>query len=455
MPHAKLTTPGVDRRPATGWTSVLDGERRAAALEVAYEVARRASDRDRIADSLTAAREQTLFPRTLRWRPYSVADGEAGVALMCSYLDRCSPADRWDRVAHDFLSTAAAAAAQATAVRLGLFAGMNGLAFTAVELSRDGTRYGRLLAELDHAVTPAADAMAEGLLRAPEPRGMGEFDAISGASGVVAQLLGRDAPDALKRLLDGLVSLAEPVDGPPRWMTPAAYIAHEETARRYPWGNLNCGLAHGIPGPLAALALALRAGVEVEDHRRAMRTFADWLSAHRSDDRYGVNWPTMVPLPAPGQPPVEPAALSPSRSAWCYGSPGVARALWLAGEALDDAALRALAIEAILAVLPRPVAARQIPSPTFCHGVAGLLQIVLRFAHDTGSPALADAAAKLVDELLAAYEPQRTLGFASLEPGGNSVDRAGLLDGAAGIVMVLLAAATDVEPTWDRLFLLS
>jgi lantibiotic biosynthesis protein len=29
------------------------------------------------------------------------------------------------------------------------------------------------------------------------------------------------------------------------------------------------------------------------------------------------------------------------------------------------------------------------------------------------------------------------------------------LDGAPGVVLVLLAAATDVEPSWDRLFLLS
>jgi hypothetical protein len=30
-----------------------------------------------------------------------------------------------------------------------------------------------------------------------------------------------------------------------------------------------------------------------------------------------------------------------------------------------------------------------------------------------------------------------------------------LLDGAPGVALVLLAAATPVEPTWDRLFLLS
>ena len=53
------------------------------------------------------------------------------------------------------------------------------------------------------------------------------------------------------------------------------------------------------------------------------------------------------------------------------------------------------------------------------------------------------------------HEPDRALGFRAIEPGGNRVDQPGLLDGAPGVVIVLLAASTSVEPTWDRLFLLS
>jgi hypothetical protein len=222
----------------------------------------------------------------------------------------------------------------------------------------------------------------------------------------------------------------------------------------YPAGNLNCGLAHGIPGPLAVLALALREGHEVAQQAEAVRSLAEWLTAHRADDEYGVNWPSAVPLPLPGST-REPAPLRQTRNAWCYGSPGVARALWLAGDVLDDSSLRDLAVEALLAVRRRPVEERNIDSPTFCHGISGLLQIVLRFAADTGLPAFGDMATELVEQLLAAYEPERPLGFASIEPGNNPVDRAGLLDGAPGVSMVLLAASTGVEPSWDRLFLLS
>jgi hypothetical protein len=198
------------------------------------------------------------------------------------------------------------------------------------------------------------------------------------------------------------------------------------------------------------MALAYAAGAHVRGLRDAIVSIAAWLGDNRCDDVWGMNWPTMVALTGG-----EAAAEQPGRAAWCYGSPGVARALWLAGRAIEDEQLMTLSSEAMQAVYRRPLHKRQIDSPTFCHGVAGLLQITLRFAHDTGEAVFSTAAVDLTDQLLAAYDPKSLLGFCSLEPGGNSVDQPGLLDGAPGVVLVLLAAATDVEPSWDRLFLLA
>jgi hypothetical protein len=230
----------------------------------------------------------------------------------------------------------------------------------------------------------------------------------------------------------------------------------EIMVRLYPNGNLNCGLAHGIPGPLGLMALALRSGVEVNGLKESIDRIANWLSQNRVDDAWGVNWPTAVPLaPEGGSAAGYPPPAAPSRSAWCYGGPGVARALWLAGEALDNPGYRELAVEAMKAVYLRPVWWRRIDSPTFCHGVAGLLQTTLRFANDTGSPPFAEAAETLTEQLLSLYDPDSLLGYRSLEPGGQGVDQPALLDGAPGVVLVLLAAATDADPTWDKLFLLS
>jgi hypothetical protein len=443
------------RRDSSPWISTLESERRSLAVAVAREVAVRATDPERISAALAAAPTQSQFPRSIHWEPYGVAAGDAGLAVMCAYLDACLPSEGWDVIGHRFLAAAARGAERATLLPLGVFGGLSGVAFAAAALSRGGARYQRLLATLDAGLAPRAAAIGTRLRERREPGGVCEFDVISGAAGVGAYLLQRDVHGVLPEVLTGLVSLAKPGEGPPRWMTPPQLLDDDSAVRSYPWGNLNCGLAHGIPGPLALLALALRRGVEVSGHADAVRRLADWLASHRADDQWGVNWPTAVPLPPPGGQDRNRIKPAPSRTAWCYGSPGVARALWLAGDALEDAALLNLAVDAVRAVLRRPVRERQIDSPTFCHGMAGLLQIVLRFQRDAGSAAWAAAATELVDQLLAAYEPQRLLGYASVEAGSNPVDRAGLLDGASGIAMTLLAAATDVEPTWDRLFLLS
>ncbi len=60
-----------------------------------------------------------------------------------------------------------------------------------------------------------------------------------------------------------------------------------------------------------------------------------------------------------------------------------------------------------------------------------------------------------MEQLPAAYEPERPWGYAALDSGNHPVDNVGLVDGAAGVALALLAAATDAVPTWDRLLLLS
>lgn len=404
-----------------------------------------------------AAAEQTEFPASVRWEEHDVAQGDAGLALTCAHLDRCFADDGWDVAGHDYL-VSAARSVEGAHVAHGLFSGLAGLAFVTAQLSRDGERYGRLAAALETELAARTEELSQTVRRRRDGLAVREFDVISGLAGIVAFLLtrqGRPMMDvAARHALAALVALVrEPgtAGQTPRWYTPPQLFAHEEEARRYPHGNLNCGLAHGMPGPLAALALASIQGLDVEGLSDAVAQSARWLAAHRCDDRWGVNWPTMVTLPE-----VRPGADAPSRAAWCYGTPGVARALWLAGVALDDADLRGLAVQAMERVYARPVAARQIESPTFCHGVAGLLQVTLRFRHDTGLALFADAAVDLVDELLDAFEPDESLlGFRSIEPGGSRIDQPGLLDGAPGVALVLLAAALPVEPTWDRLFLLA
>ena len=132
----------------------------------------------------------------------------------------------------------------------------------------------------------------------------------------------------------------------------------------------------------------------------------------------------------------------------------MARALWLAGRATGDGELRDLALAAVRAAIARPAQARGITSPTLCHGAAGLLQIVHRFAEDTGLPDLVRARDALLAELVAAYEPEAILGYRNVEPSGARVDQPGMLEGAAGVALALLCAA-GASCAWDRALLLA
>jgi hypothetical protein len=444
----------------SSWTAAVSPVLGDRAKNVIRDLAERLRDQQRVALAVAAAPTQTAFPLAVRWLAPSLAQGDAGIALTCAYLDACWPDEGWDQAGHSYLSTAAVAAESSPQLSPAMFGGLTGLALAAWSLSRGATRYRNLMATLENALLPNVTTQAEGW-DPPIMDGMsfGQFDVISGLAGIGAYLLLRreqpGAGAALESVLRALVALASDSGSRPRWWTPAHLLGDEETAALYPNGNLNCGLAHGIPGPLALMALALADGIGVPGIEEAVDRLAGWIVGHRADDGWGVNWPYAISLTQEGLPDRGTPTDGPSRAAWCYGAPGVARALWLAGVARNRPEWRNLAIEAMEAVYRRPIAARQIDSPTFCHGVAGLLQITLRFANNTGLPVFTNAAGDLTEQLLSAYEPNSLLGYRNWEPGGTRVDQPGLLDGAPGVLLALLAAATDVEPSWDRAFLLS
>jgi hypothetical protein len=129
--------------------------------------------------------------------------------------------------------------------------------------------------------------------------------------------------------------------------------------------------------------------------------------------------------------------------------------LWLAGAASGRSEYCDLALAAMMAVYERPIPMRRIDSPTLCHGVAGLLHVTLRFARDGAGEIFCTAAEELTAQLLDAHEPNSRFGYRDLKPSGERTDNPGLLEGAAGIALVLLAAATSVEPIWDRILMLS
>ncbi|MGI5341773.1 lanthionine synthetase LanC family protein [Streptomyces sp. CA-181903] len=350
-----------------------------------------ARERAAVLDRLAASARPHRVPHSVR---PDLAGGGAGLALAYHWLDRALPGRGYGALAEGYLAAALRGYARLGASP-GLFGGAAGLAFAVWSLSHDEAALHRHVVD---EVTARARRAADG------PYSSRAVDVVAGLTGAGAYLLcRRDDPAAAEALRTVLTAL---------------------TRTRFP-DRPDPGMAHGTAGPLALLALALAAEATVPGQREAAVRLAAALAAGRADDAWGPDWPA----PATGRP---------LRASWCRGGPGIARALWLAGTALDDAELRGLAVRALRAALRRPPERRRVDGdPGLCHGVTGLLHITSRFAHDTGDPGLTTAAARLA--------------AGPLPSGGGP----GFLDGAAGVTLALLGAATDAAPGWDRALLLA
>jgi len=371
------------------------------------------------------------------------------MALACGQLDRCYPGDGWDKVAHRYLRIASDAAGK-TVLGPALFSGLAGIGFVADFLSPNGSRYKSLLSAIDEALGDAIVAICDTLNTSHGCR-VADMDVVSGAAGIALYFLSRHhlaaAQVPSRKLIGALAQISTRDSALPAWHTPSEKLT-SAMHRSWPGGCLNCGLAHGITGVLATLSIARIQGLEMDSVPEAIHANAQWLLDQASYDEWGLNWPTAVPL--------LPRSSSEqghfSRSAWCYGVPGIARALWLAGRAVGDAKYRDYAVQAWTGLTVRPRSAWGLYSVTFCHGLAGVLQIALRFAREVPNAPTSRLISELTGDILGAYQPESPFCYSDTLADGTKVEHPGILEGAAGVLLTLLSATSDAEPAWDRAF---
>jgi hypothetical protein len=453
--------PAADSTPRAAWNALLDEPLRSLAQQTALDIASRMRDPEHVQQIAEQARERN--PKPWAWnlaQPAACAE----LALFYHYLDRCFPEQTWRSTSRGYLNLLAERSQQSAVASPGLFGGTSLMALVVRHLSADGRHAQGTLARLHQALASQVRPYSSWRLPADQAEGgvaESDFDLITGAAGIVGYLTSVSAPDsavhgALDTLLGYLVQLAEPgqIPGAERWLCPAPLLVTDRDRLQYPSGRFNCGLAHGFPGILAALALTALAGYDHPGLRESLAFGSEWLIQRQLTDDWGVNWPSVIPQEQASSP-EQWRQLPPARAAWCYGAPGVARSLWLAGRALQQVSYTKVALAAMAAVLSRPWSVRRIAGPTLCHGVAGLLLICLRFAHDSGDPLILSHIPGLVEQLLTLFDPQSPLGFQERLPDGSLVDQPDFLTGASGVALALLAASTSVEPSWDRLLLLA
>ncbi|TCP54490.1 lanthionine synthetase-like protein [Tumebacillus sp. BK434] len=389
-----------------------------------------------------------------------LGSGVAGPCLLFGQLDRMFPEEGWDLVGHKYLVTIQQRLQTHGAPNLSLWSGLGGTLLAVKALSRGGQRYqnmlqsllGSLIGTLQKQMPEKRQAMANDLV-------MTDYDTIGGMAGVGRILLAfadrDDAQQALRDVLDYLIELCGDKEAHgllvPTWLIHSHNHYREDEQEMFANGSLNLGLSHGITGPLALMSLALLQGIEVPGQREAMRRAADFVRRFQGLHDEEPLWPGRISFETwqTGElPPLSP------RDSWCYGAPGIGRALWLAGAALEDAALTEAGIAAYRGIAKREDSKRSMNTPTICHGWGGLMHIVQRMHADTALPELLPCRDELARLVLSTFSEAHPYGFEEFEARQPITDP-GLLEGASGVILTLLSLVTEEAPDWDAVLMIS
>lgn len=352
----------------------------------------------------------------------SLAEGAAGLALLHLQTGNWPAAYASLREA----TTGGVSIAEAAS----LFYGAPALAFVLADTDHPGLQHARAIAaDGTAALTRQRLNTAHRRIDQQQQPHYAEYDLIRGLTGLGVTLRRLGTHDRLLRdVLDYLVRLTEPIAGLPGWWS---YNGPERSQPPPPGGHANFGMAHGITGPLALLALTHREGVVVDGHLSAITRICRWLDLWQQHTDGGSWWPQTITRADLDR--GAPAQRSPLRPSWCYGTPGIARAQQLAALTTQDKPRRHLAETAFASCINDPHQIGRLTDRGLCHGTAGLLACARRLTADAINPL----------PLTRVEDLHQTAVPAPDEAGG-------LLDGAAGAALAAVATTS-----WDACLLLT
>lgn len=465
-----MTPPGDPRVEERGRLAFLEPDRASRARSLGMETAHRLLDPKQTESIVRQPDNVDPIYGASMWSGGSLSHGLAGTAVLFATLEKIEPS--FQSVTHNHLSEAVHQLSWNP--RAGLMGGVAGVLAATQEAAEGGQRYGNVRAKLakwlagaqHKLVTEYASSLRDGVH-------WNAYDLMNGLSGTLRVLLDEtsaEAENATKETVSYFCSriLARPTSRLPGWWVPADLQPTADDAESYPHGDLNLGLAHGVPGVLSALVSVGETQALTTEIEDALTFATGWALRWIQTDGNTQYWPARIPAEFESDPATAPPLFT--RAAWCYGTPGVAITMIRAGRLLGNTELIEKSTEALLSHLDRPEAEWRLDGPTFCHGYAGVVQVLYRCWRITGDDRLRTLANRLAETLVTTmadleapfvfqhWVPDSPDGWRSATK-HRHLNCAGLLEGAAGVACTLLEVSGSEEPDsaadWDRVLGLS
>ena len=206
----------------------------------------------------------------------------------------------------------------------------------------------------------------------------------------------------------------------------------------------NLGLAHGIPGIIAAILPALKNPSLHSRTKKLLIQSCDWLLQQQLDITDSNSYFSSSA-----------DSKHSSRLGWCYGDLPIALTLYRVGIALDSPTYMDKARDISLHAASRDEISGIVDDAGLCHGSAGLALVFQLLYQEIGAAELQQASEKWLDFTLKFYDEKGLPGLHKFTGiGNNYVESTGFLEAYAGIGLCLLVALNG-ETDWTDCLLLS
>jgi lantibiotic modifying enzyme len=276
----------------------------------------------------------------------------------------------------------------------------------------------------------------------------GEIEMVLGLAGMsiygARRQLKSDQAVFYGKLINHFESLATQVsDNTLTWQQPqySVYLFDKNNIEK---PEYNLGLAHGVPGIIAAILPALNIPSLYARNKNLLTQSCDWLLQQQLDIKESQSYFSSS---------IDSKHYS--RLGWCYGDLTIALTLHRVGKALELPSYIEKSIEISLHAASRDEVNGIVNDAGLCHGSAGLALIFKLLYQEIGLVELQQASDKWLDFTLKFFDDKGLAGLYKL----SGIDQThsectGFLEGYAGIGLCLLTLLNG-DDDWTDCLLLS
>ena len=264
---------------------------------------------------------------------------------------------------------------------------------------------------------------------------MENYDFLHGATGTAFYLLNRTNVPLVRETTENIVNMLyhskNEDNGTCFWKSKIGY-------------DINIGLSHGISGICTYLCKVFDANINKSVCQELLdKSIAFLLTQENGSNERTSMFPTFNKLFHP---------LS-SRLGWCYGDLGIGMAIWHYACRFNDTLMKEKALEILLFSSKRKDLRESfVIDAGICHGSAGIAYIYKKMFINTGQNEFRDTALFWLEQTLAMSKYEDGIAGYQLKQKGKSIN---LLNGIAGIGLILLSFLTNENTNWDEFLLLS